>query len=238
MRNIIFVALIVFISGPVYASTSVHFNEYDLSTIKYENRLRFSNDHDDFDYEAEQSYDIDGDGVIEGIEYKTFFERGQACDIYIGNAHSRYELNNALVWIGLSGDFDSFQIDEATIKSDSVYAAYDESIVWPYADLKAYVDSVVLFDIAAPITTRASNSDPVSSSAPFHLRMHSLVTEDADFYAYVTGFGAIKSGYNSRSPDTSDIIWRPDMSAVAPEPASIVLFSLGGIGLVVKRKIM
>jgi hypothetical protein len=239
MKSIIFVAIMVLIvTGRVNADPVVSFSDYDLSNIKYDNRLRFSNDRDDFDFDAESSWDINGDAKISGIEYKTFYEHSESCDIYIGNAHSRYEINNALVWIGLSGTFDSFRIDETLIRSDTVLSVLDESIVWPYDGVESFFDSVVLIDIASPISTRASSSDPIASSNPFHLRMHSLITDDADFYAYITGFGAIKSGFNSQSPETSDILWQPDMSAVAPEPASIVLFSLGGIGLVIKRKLM
>jgi len=235
---LILIFLLCVNASQCYAMQLAEFSDYDLSDIKYENRIRISNDTSDFDYETDLSQDINHDGIISSFEENTFFSSGDESSVYVGNAHSSYALNNALLWIGISGQFESFKVDDMEITSANVTPANSLEIVWPYQEVIPYVDSVALIDIESSVIARASSADPVSSSNPFTVTLNSLVTDDNDFYAYISGYGSIKSGFNSVSPKNSDLLWQPASAPVAPEPGSMVLFGIGGLGLLIKRKLL
>jgi hypothetical protein len=221
-----------------FAMQIASFEDYDLSEIKYDNRICISNDINDDDFKASSDVDINEDGEISFLESHTFYSDLPECNVFIGNASSRYDLNNALVWIGVKGEFESFKLGTLEIRPENVVDKNDTSVQWPYPELMPYVDSVLLIDIESSIAPRTSSNDPISSCHPFSFELHSLNSDDEDFYAYVNGFGSIKSGFNSVSPMDSDLIWAPSSLPVAPEPSSLILFSIGGLGLYIKRKLM
>jgi hypothetical protein len=238
MRRILLLFVFLCFSTPNSDAMQVaDFDDYDLTNIKYENRIHITHDDQDFDFETDESHDINSDGLLSPFEQNSFLSTDKQCRTYIGNAHSYYTINNALLWIGVAGDFDSFYVDDIKISYEDMVLADDPTVVWPYQETIHGIDYITLVDIESSIGSRLSDSDPVSSCDPYSLTFHSIVSDDQEFYAYITGFGAIKSGFNSVSPQNSDLIWKPDATPIVPEPASVSLFCLGGLGMLVKRRI-
>ena len=236
MKTLMCCALcILFFNHAAYALKTASFEDYDLDSIKYTNRIRISHDENDFDFISETSRDVNGNAAIDWFEEATAVSYENECSLYIGNHHSRYTLHNALLWIGISGRFESFQIDALPINKEDAYAAADPSVIWPDARLVTAFDSVALVDAERVIGPRSSREEPVSSCGPAALTVHSPVTDDPDFYTYVSAFGSIKSGFNSVTPGNSDLIWKPLSSSIAPEPASFLLFIIGGVSMCIRR---
>ena len=46
--------------------------DYNMSKVKYKNRVLLSNNAADFDFRSEDSHDVNGDGIIDFLEAETF----------------------------------------------------------------------------------------------------------------------------------------------------------------------
>jgi hypothetical protein len=235
-KHIIAIFLVLYACAPVYATRAINFSDVDLDEIKYENRIVLSSEKDDFDFLAETSFDVNQNGVEDFCETNTFYSQEPSATLYIGNAHTRYELSNALLWIGVTGTFQSFSINDMVVSYQDALPASHEAVVWPHLSIRDYVDSVLLIDLESPIAPRLSAADPIRSCEVLSVTFDSLVTDDPFCSIYVGGYGAIKSGFNSVTPSASDFLWKPIYNTVAPEPSSLILFSIGGIGFLAKRK--
>ena len=220
----------------LYAMRVTTFDEYNLGNIRYSDRVRLTTDVNDFDFETDVSVDVNSDGSIDFLENATSVSYTDEFSFYIGNASSRYAVNNVLLWVGVSGSFTSFRLNDVVIGSDGVIHSNDPTVIWPYQELKPYCDSVVLIDIEAGINKRTSINDPVSSSQPLPVLFNELESDDPDLRVYATAFGAIKSGFNSVSPVNSDVLFARNNVTVTPEPSSCVLFGVGSGLLMIKKK--
>jgi len=227
------------LSSYCFGMSAISFDAYDMGNIKYDNRIRLSIDRDDYSFEATQSTDVNNDGKIDFLEKQTFIPNSDTFTILVGNASSRYGLHNALLWIGVDGNFEHFSLNETTIYSHNARAHSDPSIVWLYPELSNVIDKVILVDVQESIGKRASKNDPVSTSNPFPILFHNFLSNDPDARLYIGGYGAIRSGFNSQTPPTSDIVVAPSPTEqhapVVPEPLSWIMISIGMFGIIRKQ---
>ncbi len=188
----------------------ISFEEVNLTNLKYTNRVRVSNELGNFNFETDYYDDSNNDGVIDFLEEDTFTTHNDEFELYIGNASSRYNLYDVILWIGVDGTFDNFQLDELTINSSDFTPSNNPNVVSPYVELQSLVDSVILIDMEEGISKRTSIHDPISTCSPQTVSLSSLQSQDKKFRLYIAGLGSIKSGFNSYTPVNSDILWIPE----------------------------
>ena len=214
--------------------------DYNMSKVKYKNRVLLSNNAADFDFRSEDSHDVNGDGIIDFLEAETFVSQGTSCEIFVGNESSRYALKNVLLWIGVSGSFDEFTVDGLKVCSSDALDTNEPESFFPHSELSSFVDQVVLLELEEGVGKRTSKYDPVSSCGPLSLVLSDFISSDSEVRVYMSVYGAIKSGFNSYAMSSSDILFMPEVCAAetqpVPEPATILLSVLGIAALVVRKK--
>ncbi len=228
----------------VFALTVGSFTDYNLSKVKYENRVRVSNEINDFDYESELNVDSNLDANIDFLETNTF-NSSEELDVYLANAHSRYAIANALVWIGFEGLIDSVEVNGLNVENSKMISALDPAVVWPHPELIGVIDTVLLLDIESQINKRSSSADSVATSNPYHISIKNFSYSSDSLRVYVSAFGSIKSGFNSVSPNNSDCLLYMEKttgvisadalpvnaSTPVPEPLSLVMLGLAVTGI-------
>lgn len=222
------------------AISIVDVTTYNLNEITYDNRVRISTNMNDFAFESTESVDRNGDTVVDFLEQDVFYAEGDSCSVYVGNASSRYALNNVLMWVGFTGVFESVMIDDLSVSTSRAIPSTQVGLRWLHDSLVPLIDSVLLVDMESVVSTRTSTSDPVSSSQPLMFTLHNVISNDENLRIYIGAFGAIKSGFNSQTPSNSDVLFVPtnnEEGEAAPESSSLPVpepttLALAGVGLV------
>jgi hypothetical protein len=232
--------LLLFETRESRAVQVVSFANYDLSNLRYTNRVRLSTDQSNFDFLSTTSNDWNNDGTVDFLETETFFTHESPSTIYIGNASTSYAVADALLWIGVDGEFNSFNVDSVQITQANALKSNDSSIVWPYSELKNYIDYVALVDMQQGIGKRVLGS-AVNSCVPLSINLSGFSSGVNSCRMYIGAFGSITSGFNSFTPSNSDIVFMPknDVSGGAtpavPEPGTVVCLGIGLVGLLKQK---
>lgn len=236
---VISLLLSLFAVGNVYAGVELgDFSDYTFKSTQYSNRIRLSTNISDYDFLDNSSSDYNNDGVVDYLETGGFFNDAESVSVYVGNEHTRYDMQNALLWVGVDGSFNRVNVDGTSYNASDAYSAGDVDIRWLDNNLKDDIDNVFLFDVGYIINNREKDNS-ISSCSPGIVQFSDYVGSD-DTRFYIGGLGSIKSGFNSYTPADSTVLWAPGSvsgadTPVAPEPVSLLLFSLGGVSLGVRK---
>jgi hypothetical protein len=240
-----------YLSSQAQAITLVSFNDYDFSALNYSNRVRLSGDVNDQDFLADTSIDSNNDGIVDHLEENTFALTGESATLFLGNGHNSYDIANALFFVGIDGNVDSFSVNALNVNQAQFTPVSDPSVYFSDASVAALLDQVVLFEIGTKLEDREPNDSPVGANAPFEITLSDIVSQDTTLRMYCGAYGFIASGVmNSYTPQNSDVVFIPTIHAKpnddgneenpttepVPEPTVLLMFGTAVVYVLMKER--
>ncbi|MFC1809526.1 PEP-CTERM sorting domain-containing protein [Candidatus Omnitrophota bacterium] len=245
---LLMVALSCIVSSHAYAISLVSFADYDFSQLNYDNRIRISSDSSDADFESASLIDSNTDGVVDYLEENSFVALGSDATLYLGNKHNSYDIARSLLFIGIDGGFESFNVNGINVSSDNVSLIGNSEVYFKDSALIDYLDSVALFELDQKIEDRNPNDSPIGENNLIEITINNLISSDQDLRMYCGAYGFIASGtMNSYTPHNSAVLFVPSLDNAneegnanqenpVPEPTTLLTFGTSLLFLFMKGR--